>query len=89
MLMWKEFISGEHDGIYVGKVLAHFCVGALWVLWFVNQYYLFVILLNFLIAVLSESYNDMVYRKLEHVYKLKAELNKKRLIYNEAWGKKT
>ena len=90
MLMWRKYIEDNgHKEKDVGIVLAYFCIYTLYVLWFVTQYYLFVILLNFLIAVLSESYNDMVYRKLEHVYHLKSELNKQRLLYDEAWGKKS
>ena len=79
MLMWKKYINDGATGPHVGKVLAYFCIYSLYAIWFVTQYYFFVILLNFLIAVLSESYNDMVYRKLEHVYDLKSDLNKQRL----------
>jgi len=94
MLLWKQYIQEivvveNHDGMFVGKALSYFCVYSLYALWFVTQYYLFVVLLNFLIAILSESYNDMIFRKLEKVYDLKSELNRQRLMESEAWGKKS
>jgi hypothetical protein len=46
---------------------------------------MFVILLNFLIAVISDSYDDIIEEKKAIEYKQKAELNRQTLIWNKAW----
>jgi len=41
----------------LSRVLANVQLAMIWVVWFLNQYIILVIMLNFLIAVISDTYN--------------------------------
>jgi len=47
----------------------------IWVIWFLNQYVILVIMLNFLIAVISDTYNKEQGRAKYHTYLYRNELN--------------
>ena len=51
---WSDNIKNSHDDNYSNLSLATIYV--IWFLWLVNQFFLLIILLNFLIAVISQSY---------------------------------
>lgn len=47
----------------------------IWVAWFFNIGLMLIILMNFLIAVISDSYAEVDQNKIQYVYKDKAEMN--------------
>ena len=47
----------------------------IWVFWFMNIGLMCIILMNFLIAVISESYTNVSESKTQYVYKDKADMN--------------
>ena len=40
----------------------------IWVIWFLNQWFIFMILLNFVIALISQSYDDVMEKQMETEY---------------------
>ena len=46
-----------------------------WILWFLNQFFNSIILFNFLIAIVSQSYDWVISNKLDYEYEHKSELN--------------
>lgn len=83
--LWTEYLESrrlptlDYFGIEVACFFVYF-------IWFINQYWMYVILLSFVIAVILNEYNDMQFKKVIYTYKQKSELNRQCLIYNEAWG---
>jgi len=60
----------------------------MWILWFVQLFVMQIILLNFLIAVISQTYEDVVSSQLNYTYKDKAEMNEEcQLILSTLWYK--
>jgi len=53
----------------------------MYAIWFMNQFIVMVILLNFLIAVISQSYEKVMDAKIIHQYKDKCSLNKEAYEY--------
>jgi len=85
LYLWTEYLDSQYLPTldYFGIEVACFFV---YFIWFINQYWMYVILLSFLIAVIMNEYNDMQFKKVIYTYKQKSELNRQCLIYNEAWG---
>ena len=53
----------------------------IWVLWFANQFLNLIILLNFLIAIISQSYDNVMSKSLEYKYNQRCQMNREcRLI---------
>jgi len=64
-------IDGAEPDQFLGKfkvLLIYFC-------WFVAQIVLMIILLNFVIALISQYYEDVMNRKVMHTYSMKHEMN--------------
>ena len=51
----------------------------IWLIWFLNLFMNLIILLNFLIAIISQSYDRVISNRLTYQYKHKSELNCERL----------
>lgn len=47
----------------------------IWTLWFFNQFFNLIILLNFLIAIVSQSYDRVCSERMNYEYSHKSELN--------------
>ena len=47
----------------------------IWVIWFLNQYVILVIMLNFLISVMGDTYRRVTDRSKMHTYRFRNELN--------------
>ena len=58
-----------------GEWEAYIVIILIWVYWFMNIGLMLIILMNFLIAVISESYTAVNEGKIKYVYKDKAEMN--------------
>ena len=54
---------------------ANAMIGVIWVFWFLNQFFCLIILLNFLIAIVSESYEEIVSESLTFMYEHRAQMN--------------
>lgn len=50
-------------------------IGLIWFTWLMNQFFLTIILLNFLIAILAESFNTVMEKAMIHKYKQRSGLN--------------
>lgn len=50
-------------------------IALIWLIWFLNQYFVFVIVLNFLISVIGNTYADVMDKKVSNSYIYKNELN--------------
>ena len=49
-------------------------IGLIWFLWFLQQYLVLIILLNFLIALISDTYNKVKEDEMETMYNQRCEL---------------
>jgi len=47
----------------------------LWLLWFLNIFLMLIMLLNFLIAVISQTYERVASSQISYTYKDRAEMN--------------
>lgn len=54
---------------------ANLMIYLLWIFWFSNIFLMLIILLNFLIAVISATYEEIDAKKINYTYKDKAEMN--------------
>jgi hypothetical protein len=50
-------------------------ISVIWIVWFVHQFLILIILLNFLIAIVSGSYEDVMSKESEHKYMHRTEMN--------------
>lgn len=55
-------------------------IGVIWVFWFIHQYLVLIILLNFLIAIISESYENVMSEETQQKYMHRCELNLECLV---------
>ena len=67
--MWE----GENRQNYPNT--CNFMILVIWVVWFLNQYLNLIILLNFLIAIISQSYEEIMTEQSVFRYQHRAELN--------------
>lgn len=50
-------------------------ITVIWAMWFLNQYVNLIILLNFLIAIISQSYEEIMTEQFVFMYQHRAQLN--------------
>jgi hypothetical protein len=58
-----------------GEFEDHLVIYIMWILWFVQLLIMQIILLNFLIAVISQTYERVASSQVNYIYKDKAEMN--------------
>jgi hypothetical protein len=58
-----------------GKQTGQLMINLIWVVWIMNQLLMLVVLLNFLIAIISQSYEESMSKELINRYKLRAGMN--------------
>ena len=51
-------------------------IGGIWLIWLFNQILILVILMNFLIAIIAQSFEEMMSQQLINKYKHRAEMNR-------------
>jgi len=59
---WKKILDQPEKYDAYENWIARLCVWGLYAVWIANQYFMFIILLNFLIAVISNSYDNVLER---------------------------
>ena len=72
--LWEEFIA--KDNVWQGK----FMIFTIWTFWFIHQYLILIILLNFLIAIISGSYEDVMAQEIQLKYQHRCEMNLECLV---------
>lgn len=78
---WKESTETEFVSAVSGKhvVVSPFLEGVqivlIWSIWFLTQYFALVIMLNFLISVITDTYTSVTERRVMHSYRFRNELN--------------
>lgn len=60
----------------------------IYLVWFLNLFMNMVILLNFLIAIISQSYDRVISNKLVNLYNHKSDLNIERLLFQHYFTQK-
>lgn len=60
----------------------------IYLVWFLNLFMNMVILLNFLIAIISQSYDRVISNKLVNLYNHKSDLNIERLLFHHYFTQK-
>lgn len=68
---YEKFIA-RYEG---GKNTSLIIITLIWVMWIMNIALMLIVLMNFLIAIISESYAAVMEAKTQYVYKDKAEMN--------------
>ena len=72
--LWEDFIA--KDNVWQGK----FMIFVIWTFWFIHQYLILIILLNFLIAIISGSYEDVMSQEVQLKYQHRCEMNLECLV---------
>ena len=52
-----------------------FMVGLIWVTWFTNQWFIFIVLLNFIIAIIGQSYDSVMEKATQYMYLQRTDMN--------------
>ena len=65
---------------------AHAMITAIWVFWFLNQLLVLIILLNFLIAIISQSFEEVMAKKVIHKYQHRSTMNREYRLIAQAFG---
>ena len=68
-------------------VYSKIMIGLVWACWLFNSFLLMLILLNFLIAVLCESFDTVQNEAIQYQYKAKAEMNVDTMLLQKVMGK--
>jgi hypothetical protein len=68
---WTKVTKLEQDSAY-----GHFMIACIWCIWLVNQFFITIILLNFLIAIIVQSYESVMSKSIINIYSTKAAWNR-------------
>lgn len=74
MLVWENSIGNINPPTFVKGGEKN--IFLIYLVWYVNQFYVLIILLNFLIAVISQSYENVMNRAVEFQYLNKSSLSR-------------
>jgi len=82
---WLDVIdnSNESDGHFGASYMIFIC----WFIWFIHQYLVLIILLNFLIAIISQSYDSVMTTSLITKYNQRCDMNWECTLLNEQFNK--
>ena len=61
---------------------------SIWLVWIVNQYVVLIILLNFLIAIISQSYDNVMSKQIMSKYQNRSAINRELRLSMKAVGLK-
>ena len=81
---YEFWIETEFDGNYFAPNLM---ITLIWLIWLSNQFLVLIILLNFLIAIISESYANTLEKKEYYKYVQRCEMNIETMIALDFVGK--
>jgi len=70
----------------MAQVEARILIALIWFVWLMNQYVNLIIMLNFLVAVITEVYQDVAENQESIIYKHKAALNHELFMINKFFG---
>lgn len=70
----EKYTKEENYGYYEGR-LGKMMVGLIWTIWFLNQFFCMVMLMNFLIAIISDEYATISTFQNHYTYMRRKELN--------------
>ena len=77
------FWEKQTENPAVSSVMVYIC----WIIWMLNQFFILVILLNFLIAIICQSYEEVLSKQIVTKYTKKCELNREcRLLLRTLGG---
>lgn len=65
---------------------SNFMIYAIWIFWFLNQLLVLIILLNFLIAIISQSFEEVMAKKVVHKYQHRSTMNREYRLIAQAFG---
>ena len=77
---------GFWDAQTKNPVIQKTMYGIIWGTWFINSFLLMIILLNFLIAILCEAFDDVNSRATEHTYIQRAAMNRETFLTGKVLG---
>tara|TARA_B110000285_G_scaffold233260_1_gene306488 strand:+ start:5125 stop:5754 length:630 start_codon:yes stop_codon:yes gene_type:complete len=77
----------KKDNLYTDIQIAKFMRFSIWILWIFLVTFLFIILCNFLIAYISQSYEDVLEKRIPDIYKQRCILNEEYYLYRRFFFK--
>lgn len=87
---WSANLSAEdkdkEDVEAVGTTYSYTMIGLVWLVWFLNQLFLFLVLTNFLISIIGNSFGNNIDKQVEVSYNNKIDLNVEAALYKKWWG---
>lgn len=76
----------KEDQEAVGSTYTYTMITLVWLVWFLNQLFLFLVLTNFLISIIGNSFGDNIGKSTEVSYSNKIDLNVEAALYKKWWG---
>lgn len=70
----------------VGITYSYVMISMVWLVWFLNQLFLFLVLTNFLISIIGNSFGNNIDKQVEVSYNNKIDLNVEAAVYKKWWG---
>jgi hypothetical protein len=70
----------------VGTTYSYVMITLVWLVWFLNQLFLFLVLTNFLISIIGNSFGNNIDKREEVAYNNKIDLNVEAALYKKWWG---
>ena len=87
---WSSNLQAEEKDVAdeeaVGTTYTYTMIGLIWLVWFLNLLFLFLILTNFLISIIGNSFGDNIDKNEEVGYANKIDLNVEAALYKRWWG---
>jgi len=79
-MFWKAEVEHGHYWLF-----SEIMIGIIWIIfYFSNVILLLVVLMNFLIAIVSETYSEVTQESINNIYFFRSQLSEE---YIEIWGK--
>ena len=76
---WTNFLNQTSEKNFLQDLpssnLVYGMVGYSWLLWFWNEFFMLIILLNFLIAIISQSYDAVMTKEMIFLYEARCDYN--------------
>lgn len=81
---WELLVRSEDPN---DQIVGNVMIFIVWFMWIVHQFIMLILLLNFLIAIVSQSYENVMQQSETMLYDQRIELNKETILTLEFFGK--
>jgi len=88
---WSENLNAEdavkdEESARTGVTYTYVMITLVWLIWWLNQLFLFLVLTNFLISIIGNSFGDNIAKNMEVAYANKIDLNVETALFKKWMG---